>query len=169
MRWMNEEGRLRCRAEAAARSVIAYPLVYVVCTLPAVIARLRIMAGGKVGTYVLPKQLTAFLRATFLVDDFWTPADLVAPRISNELIAVGALLASSGWLDVITYSVTRYSLIFGTVIPKGEVSHEFQGILQYTDNTSNQIRDFQTLETPTTSHPTNERKNEEPVATVMRM
>ena len=37
------------RAESAARTVIAYPIIYVVCTLPAVVARLRIMTGHKAG------------------------------------------------------------------------------------------------------------------------
>ncbi|KAF2207543.1 hypothetical protein CERZMDRAFT_50916, partial [Cercospora zeae-maydis SCOH1-5] len=37
------------RAESAARSVIIYPLVYVICTVPAVVARMRIMAGYRVG------------------------------------------------------------------------------------------------------------------------
>ncbi|CAK1360820.1 unnamed protein product [Cercospora beticola] len=37
------------RAESAARSVIIYPVVYVICTLPAVVARLRDMTGHSVG------------------------------------------------------------------------------------------------------------------------
>lgn len=36
------------RARSAARLIIAYPIVYVVCTLPLVTARLTSMAGGRV-------------------------------------------------------------------------------------------------------------------------
>ena len=36
------------RAQSAAKLIIAYPIVYVVCTLPLVKARLTSMAGGKV-------------------------------------------------------------------------------------------------------------------------
>ncbi|KAK5136139.1 hypothetical protein LTR08_003976 [Meristemomyces frigidus] len=35
------------RAESAAKVIVAYPVVYVVCTLPLVIARLTSMAGGR--------------------------------------------------------------------------------------------------------------------------
>jgi hypothetical protein len=87
--WTDEEGKLRYRAETAARSVIAYPMVYVVCTLPAVIARLKIMAGTEVGM--------------------------------QELIVVGVMLCSNGWLDVLLYSVTRRALLFGTAMPNAEV------------------------------------------------
>lgn len=41
-------GDIHLRAESAARSVVFYPLIYTICTLPAVIARLRIMNGYKV-------------------------------------------------------------------------------------------------------------------------
>ncbi|KAF2161469.1 hypothetical protein M409DRAFT_69806 [Zasmidium cellare ATCC 36951] len=77
------------RAESAARSVIAYPLIYVVCTLPAVIGRLRIIAGEKVGF--------------------------------TEFSVIGVMLCSNGWLDVLVYSITRKSLIFGPAMPSGEV------------------------------------------------
>ncbi|KAK5114252.1 hypothetical protein LTR85_010317 [Meristemomyces frigidus] len=36
------------RAQSAAKLIIAYPVVYVVCTLPLVVARLNAMAGGDV-------------------------------------------------------------------------------------------------------------------------
>ncbi|EME38493.1 hypothetical protein DOTSEDRAFT_99908, partial [Dothistroma septosporum NZE10] len=49
VKWDGEDIHLRRRAQSAAWSVIAYPIVYVVCTLPAVIARLGIMTGRKVG------------------------------------------------------------------------------------------------------------------------
>jgi len=114
LRWSNEEGSLRGRAEAAARSVIAYPMVYVICTLPAVVIRLKIMAGGSAGTH--------------------------------ELILVGVLLASNGWLDAITYSVTRYSLIFGSTIPNGE------------------IRDFQALQNLPNTRTSETMRNSEPHA-----
>ena len=39
------------RAKSAAKLIIAYPIVYVVCTLPLVIARLTSMAGGR-ATYL---------------------------------------------------------------------------------------------------------------------
>ncbi|KAM3423995.1 hypothetical protein BST61_g1387 [Cercospora zeina] len=73
------------RAESAARSVIIYPLVYVLCTLPAVIVRLRIIAGQSVG-YL-------------------------------ELLFVGIAMTSSGWLDVLVYSLTRRNLVFGMQEP----------------------------------------------------
>lgn len=90
------------RAESAARSVVVYPAVYVLCTLPAVIARLKVswqvdntvrrlilttkqmMAGGKVGV--------------------------------KELTVVGVLMTSNGWLDCLVYALTRKSLIFGPAI-----------------------------------------------------
>lgn len=77
------------RAESAARSVIAYPIVYVLCTLPAVVGRLRIIAGEKVGF--------------------------------AEFSVIGVMLCSNGWLDVLVYSLTRKSLIFGPAMPSGEV------------------------------------------------
>lgn len=76
------------RAESAARSVIAYPLVYVVCTLPAVVGRLRIVAGDKVGF--------------------------------TEFSVIGVMMCSNGWLDVLLYTITRRSLIFGPAMPNDE-------------------------------------------------
>lgn len=69
------------RAQSAAKLIIAYPIVYVVCTLPLVIARLTGMAGGAV---------------SFV-----------------ELSVAGAMITSNGWLDVLLYSITRRTLIFG--------------------------------------------------------
>lgn len=77
------------RAESAARSVIAYPIVYVICTLPAVIGRLRLVAGDKVGF--------------------------------TEFTVIGVMMCSNGWLDVLLYTITRKSLIFGPAMPNGEV------------------------------------------------
>ncbi|EME87004.1 uncharacterized protein MYCFIDRAFT_172678 [Pseudocercospora fijiensis CIRAD86] len=79
----------RMRAESAARSIIMYPIAYVACTLPAVIARLKIMAGGDVGY--------------------------------AELTVAGFLLASNGWIDVLLYTVSRRTLIFGPAITKEQV------------------------------------------------
>ncbi|EME80153.1 uncharacterized protein MYCFIDRAFT_99037, partial [Pseudocercospora fijiensis CIRAD86] len=72
---------LRLRAKSAVKSILFYPLVYVVCTLPAVVIRLKVMAGGKASI--------------------------------QELTAIGAIIVSNGWLDVLLYTVTRSSLIFG--------------------------------------------------------
>lgn len=79
----------RMRAQTAARSVIAYPIIYVVCTLPAAVGRLRIIAGREVG---------------------W-----------SEFTFIGVMMCSCGWLDVLIYSLTRRSLIFGTTMPSGEM------------------------------------------------
>lgn len=77
------------RAESAARSVIFYPIVYVVCTLPAVVGRLRLVAGDKVGF--------------------------------TEFTVIGVMMCSNGWLDVLLYTITRKSLIFGPAMPNGDV------------------------------------------------
>ncbi|EME39046.1 hypothetical protein DOTSEDRAFT_108850, partial [Dothistroma septosporum NZE10] len=39
---------LQLRAQSAAKLIVAYPIVYVICTLPVVVARLKTMAGLKV-------------------------------------------------------------------------------------------------------------------------
>lgn len=70
------------RAESAAKLVVAYPIIYVICTLPLVIARLMSMADKK-GTYA-------------------------------QLCIAGAMITSNGWLDVLLYSITRSSLLFGS-------------------------------------------------------
>jgi hypothetical protein len=70
------------RAESAAKLVVAYPVIYVICTLPLVIARLMSMAHREV-TYL-------------------------------QLCVAGAMITSNGWLDVLLYSVTRSSLLFGS-------------------------------------------------------
>jgi len=70
------------RAESAAKLVVAYPIIYVICTLPLVIARLMSMADRK-GTYA-------------------------------QLCIAGAMITSNGWLDVLLYSITRSSLLFGS-------------------------------------------------------
>ncbi|KAF7196955.1 hypothetical protein HII31_01873 [Pseudocercospora fuligena] len=79
----------RMRAESAARSIVIYPIAYVACTLPAVIARLKIMAGGTVGY--------------------------------AELTVAGFMLASNGWIDVLLYTVSRRTLIFGPAVTTEQV------------------------------------------------
>lgn len=69
------------RARSAAKLIIAYPCVYVVCTLPLVKARLTAMAN----------EYVSF----------------------TELTIAAAMITSNGWLDVLLYTVTRRSLIFG--------------------------------------------------------
>jgi hypothetical protein len=44
-----DDDRLRRRASFATRTILLYPIVYVFCTLPAVIARLKLMTGRSVG------------------------------------------------------------------------------------------------------------------------
>jgi hypothetical protein len=70
------------RARSAAKLVVAYPIIYVICTLPLVVARLMSMADRK-GTYA-------------------------------QLCIAGAMITSNGWLDVLLYSITRSSLLFGS-------------------------------------------------------
>jgi hypothetical protein len=77
------------RAESAARLVVAYPIIYVICTLPLVVARLMSMTDRK-GTYA-------------------------------QLCIAGAMITSNGWLDVLLYSVTRSSLLFGSDAEAGQV------------------------------------------------
>lgn len=77
------------RAQSAMKLIIAYPTIYVVCTLPLVIARLKTMAGYKV--------------------------DFV------ELCVAAAMITSNGWLDVLLYSMTRSSIIFGSDITNGNI------------------------------------------------
>ncbi|KXS94705.1 hypothetical protein AC578_3852 [Pseudocercospora eumusae] len=80
---------LRLRAQSAVKSILLYPLVYVVCTLPAVIIRVRVITGG---VATVP-----------------------------QLTALGAMLVSNGWLDVLLYTITRSSLIFGPAAPDDDV------------------------------------------------
>lgn len=70
------------RIRRAAKAIILYPLVYIICTLPIAIARISSMAGHPVG-YV-------------------------------QQCVAGAMLASTGWLDVLMYCITRHALIFGS-------------------------------------------------------
>ncbi|KAK4610039.1 hypothetical protein CLAFUW4_13685 [Fulvia fulva] len=79
------DGGMQLRAESAARSVIVYPLIYVICTLPAVVVRLKIMTGSTFG---------------------WP-----------TMTAIGVFLSSIGTFDVVLYTITRRSLIFGPTIP----------------------------------------------------
>ena len=81
------------RAKSAAKVIIAYPIVYVVCTLPLVKARLTSMAG----------QPVSFL----------------------ELTVAGAMITSNGWLDVLLYTITRRSLLFGSDASDGGVLDTF--------------------------------------------
>lgn len=69
------------RARSAAKLIIAYPVVYVICTLPLVKARLTSIAGEHVSF--------------------------------TELTIAAAMITSNGWLDVLLYTITRRSLIFG--------------------------------------------------------
>ncbi|KXT18162.1 hypothetical protein AC579_7689 [Pseudocercospora musae] len=80
---------LRLRAQSAVKSILLYPMVYVVCTLPAVVIRLRVLTGGK---------------ATV-----------------SQLTALGIMLVSNGWLDVLLYTITRSTLIFGPAVQDDEV------------------------------------------------
>jgi hypothetical protein len=70
------------RAQSAAKLVVAYPIIYVICTLPLVVARLMSMADRR-GNYA-------------------------------QLCIAGAMITSNGWLDVLLYSLTRSSLLFGS-------------------------------------------------------
>jgi len=69
------------RARSAAKLILAYPCVYVVCTLPLVKARLTSIAGEHVSF--------------------------------TELTIAASMITSNGWLDVLLYTITRRSLIFG--------------------------------------------------------
>lgn len=43
------DDQLQQRANFAIRTILIYPIVYVMCTLPSVVARLKLMAGQHVG------------------------------------------------------------------------------------------------------------------------
>lgn len=83
------ESKTAVRAKAAARMIVAYPVVYVVCTLPVVTARLALMAGADVG-YVY-------------------------------LCVGGAMITSTGWLDVLLYTLTRSSIVLDRDLPRHDV------------------------------------------------
>lgn len=87
--WATNDQELRHRAMNAAKTVIAYPIAYVICTLPIVVARLGIMTGRKVSI--------------------------------TELAVAGFFLTSNGWVDVLLYTTTRRSLIFGPPLPQEAV------------------------------------------------
>lgn len=83
--YVSSENQLR--AESAARTAISYPIIYVVCTLPAVVTRLRIMTGRKAST----EELTFF--GVMLTSSGWldvllymlTRRSLIAgPTIQNQ-------------------------------------------------------------------------------------
>lgn len=40
------------------------------------------------------------------------------------MIAIAVMICSNGWLDVILYSITRRSLIFGSAEPDDEVCNK---------------------------------------------
>ncbi|KAF2765401.1 hypothetical protein EJ03DRAFT_280067 [Teratosphaeria nubilosa] len=84
---------LQRRAQAAAKLMICYPAIYVLCTLPLIIARLSGIRGAK--------------------------------TTLQELVAVGAILVSNGWLDVLVYTITRRALVSG-----GNLPTEHQGTLE---------------------------------------
>lgn len=70
------------RIQTTMKVIIAYPTIYVVCTLPLIISRLRALSGYDVGF--------------------------------TELCVAAAMITSNGWLDVLLYSLTRTSVLFGS-------------------------------------------------------
>jgi hypothetical protein len=77
------------RAKKAALIIIAYPLIYAICTAPLVVADMRIMFGADV-SYI-------------------------------ELIVAACFVTSNGWLDVVLYSFTRRSILFGSDMTNEDV------------------------------------------------
>jgi hypothetical protein len=75
------------RATEAAKLMLAYPLIYVVCTLP--LATLR-MISYRNPTAIIPLEWFCF---------------------------AGAMITSNGWLDVLLYTLTRRIMIFGNEPP----------------------------------------------------
>jgi hypothetical protein len=75
------------RANEAAKLMIAYPLIYVVCTLP--LATLRMVS-------------------------IRNPKDIPAPK---WFCFAGAMITSNGWLDVLLYTLTRRIMLFGDEAP----------------------------------------------------
>ncbi|KAI5359171.1 putative G protein-coupled receptor GPR1 [Septoria linicola] len=88
------------RAESAARTVIVYPMVYVICTLPAVVARLRIMTGHKAGYEELTfvgVMMTSNGWLDVLVYVFTRRSLIFGPAIQNEDQDVHGLDTFTPW------------------------------------------------------------------------
>jgi hypothetical protein len=75
------------RAKEAARLMIAYPIIYVVCTLP--LATLRMVTT---------------INSKHVPDTKW-------------FCFAGAMITSNGWLDVLLYTLTRRILLFSDEPP----------------------------------------------------
>lgn len=74
------ESKTAQRAKSAARMMVAYPIVYCVCTLPVVTARLAGMSGGKVGyTYLC-------IGGAFITSNGWLDVILYTLTRSSYLI-----------------------------------------------------------------------------------
>ncbi|EME44793.1 hypothetical protein DOTSEDRAFT_111938, partial [Dothistroma septosporum NZE10] len=82
---LDSNGEMQLRARSAAKSIMVYPAIYVICTLPAVVVRLSIMTGSS----------------------FEWPT----------LVTIGIFVSSVGTFDVLSYTITRRSLIFGSTLP----------------------------------------------------
>jgi hypothetical protein len=75
------------RVRSIANLMVAYPVVYVICTLPLASARMAAMRGSA-----------------------------HAPSHARLCLA-GAMITSNGWLDVLLYTVTRRIMIFSDEPP----------------------------------------------------
>ncbi|EOA81393.1 uncharacterized protein SETTUDRAFT_157327 [Exserohilum turcica Et28A] len=76
------------RVRSIANLMVAYPIVYVICTIPLASARMASMSGS--------------------------------PPSLARLCLCGAIIASSGWLDVLLYTCTRRIMIFSDEPPPDE-------------------------------------------------
>nr|OQO16939.1 hypothetical protein B0A51_15862 [Rachicladosporium sp. CCFEE 5018] len=94
------------RAKSAAKLIIAYPVVYVVCTLPLVTARLTTMAGGTV-TYT-----TLCVAAAMITSNGWL--DVLLYTLTRQGLIFGDDLPSENAGVIETFRI-RPDDAFGTV------------------------------------------------------
>lgn len=98
----NADGSDPAALKRAAKYMIIYPVVYVLCTLP--------LAGGRMAS--MTGMVVPYCKSTFYPLAF--AFSLTRP---GWFCLAGAAITSCGWLDVLLYAVTRHALIFSRAPP----------------------------------------------------
>lgn len=88
----------KLRARSALRLIIAYPIIYVVCTLPLVIARLTGMAGG---TVTFPQLCVA---AAMITSNGWL--DVLLYSLTRKALVFGDEMPAENEKVLDTFRIT---------------------------------------------------------------
>lgn len=115
MMWEGDDVHIRRRAQSAAWSVVAYPIVYMVCTLPAVIARLSIMNGQKVGYVEL--SIVGFM----LVTNGWL--DVILYSTTRRSLITGQTLQDRSVHALDTFAMCRGEDVGSVAEKHNEIVH----------------------------------------------